>query len=172
MNPSTPRRAPNRLHLPESKIIRLYSDGMSEKVVAEKVNVSRSAIRRVLIENKIPIRNRSDAMFLRMSKATKAERLRITKAAHDSVRGKPKSDFIKRKIALGKSRLRGAGEKILSDKFRASGYSVEEQFPFEIYNIDLLISGLGRIDRCGLLLKIKSAISKAEQISPGTRGES
>lgn len=95
-----------RITLDDSEIARRYASGESELSIANDLGVSRNVIARRIAASDLPRRGRSAAMFTRMAKTTEAERLRLTEAAHDAVRGKPQSFEHRVKIATGRQRLR------------------------------------------------------------------
>lgn len=51
-------------------------------------------------------------------------------------------------MAQSRCRLRGEGEKILSDALISRGYTVDEQAPIDIYNIDILVGHIAVEPRC------------------------
>lgn len=87
-------------------IVRRYESGESEKSIADSFRVDRGVIRRRLISAGVTPRNCSSAMYVRMANTTAEERLRLTQAAHDAVRGKPKRPETLIKSAKTRERTR------------------------------------------------------------------
>lgn len=140
------RIAHNAQDFPKQEAIESYVSGESIKSIAHKYGVQRKTIQDHLLRNGIQPRNRSAAMFTRMAGTTKEERERLTEAAHNAVRGKPQSREFRQKMMITRSRNRiekfiGFGEDILKERLIQSGLDVIGQYPFDIYNLDLLING-------------------------------
>lgn len=126
--------------------IKRYAAGESEQSIAKIFRCDRGTIRRVLISNGIEPRNRSAAMFTRMAKTTEAERLALTKAAHDAVRGKPQSFEHSVKIAVGRQRLRTLDtrsriESDLDARLSVAGVPHTRNAAIGPYNVDFTLDG-------------------------------
>ena len=116
-------------------LVKRYTIGESEKALAESFSVSRSAIRKRLLDAGIKPRNRSEAMYVRMDRATDADRAALTAACHsDEV-------LIQSALKRGKTKCAvGRGEDLLDTMLRSRGFKPKTQFPVDRYNIDLAIS--------------------------------
>ena len=128
-----------RIILPES-IISDYTGGSSEKVIAAKYGVDRSVIRRRLVEAGISPRGRSAAMYVRMSQTSKAERERITAAAHKAATGRKRTFEERCFSALGYEREKrrlGKWEREFADMLKARGIDTVVQQAVGPYNCDL-----------------------------------
>ncbi|MCX5598449.1 hypothetical protein OOK29_09890 [Streptomyces phaeochromogenes] len=77
-----------RTDLPMKEIADAYRSGESELSIAERFQVDRNVIRRVLTESGADMRDRSAAQYNRLAKMTSEERSLLTEAAHDAVRGR------------------------------------------------------------------------------------
>lgn len=75
------------IEAPINEIIAFYQGGNAVSVVAKKFNLSSPTIVRRLKQAGCSLRSGSDAMYIRMARSTADERLALTKAAHDAVRG-------------------------------------------------------------------------------------
>lgn len=131
-------------NIPQDELIKLYSSGWSVKKLAEKFAVSRGCIATALKKQGIKPRNRSEAMFNRMSFTSEKERKHLVKAANEAVRGKSakRERLIKGSITRCKNpKFIGFGEDILQTELVKIGLEVIPQFVFDIYNLDLLING-------------------------------
>lgn len=131
----------SKLTLPnEDDLVRRYIAGESEKALAEAFGISRSPIRRVLLEAGVPIRGRGDAMTVRMGKTSRDERMALTEAAHAAARGsvRPESSLIK-KAQTVEARLTNVSpaEVSLTAMLRARGLSVIQQKAVGKYNVDI-----------------------------------
>lgn len=78
----------DRIKLDVDNIVKLYQSGLSEKALAERLNVNRGTIRRRLLQAGVVCRGRSESMYVRMASLTADERQALTNAAHKAVRGK------------------------------------------------------------------------------------
>lgn len=128
--------------LDKDNIIDAYINGFSEKSIAMQFNVSRGAIRNILIRNNIAIRGRSAAMFTRMSKTTFQERQNLTKAANNVIRGmkREKQELTQRAITRQKTmQYLGAGETELNQWLIKRGFITIPQMAVDSFNIDIAI---------------------------------
>lgn len=121
--------------------VKRYAAGESEQSIAKLFGCDRGVIRRRLIANGVVPRDRSAAMFTRMAKTTEAERLRLTEAAHDAVRGKPQSFEHRVKIATGRQRIRSLDhrspiEVVISKMLAARGVPHTRNAAVGPYNVD------------------------------------
>ena len=131
-----------KINIDIDNLIRLYELGESEKALAEKFGVSRTVIRPRLIENGIKPRNRSEAMYVRMSRTSKEERARLTAASHAAIRGTHHSFERQCKTAISRERSQswiGRGERICLDMLRTHGLDGVPQKAIGPYNVDIAI---------------------------------
>jgi len=123
-------------------IIQKYLSGTSEKAIAKQMQISRSAVRSFFIRNGIQPRGRSESMFVRMKNATPEERQRLSKAAHDKVRGmkRSKKELIERAIIRQKNKsIVGKGERLLDKWLKERGFDTIPQMAVDKFNIDIAI---------------------------------
>lgn len=124
-------------------LVRRYIAGESEKALAELFGVSRTPIRRMLLNAGVEIRGRSAAMYQRMAATSPDERARLAAAAHDAVRGKPKTPDFLRARAAGVERQgashgnASAAEVGFGEMLRDAGRPVIHQKAIGPYNVDL-----------------------------------
>ena len=85
------------------------------------------------------VRNRSDAMFVRMKNATPEQRQNLARAAHDAVRGTKRGDQELLNRALAKCCLIGHGEAELLEALNVQKLPTEAQRPCGKYNIDIAV---------------------------------
>jgi very-short-patch-repair endonuclease len=140
------RPAPNAKPFDEAECIARYRAGESVKALAEAYGIQRATVTAMLIRRGEPARGRSDAMFVRMANTSEADRKQLAQAAHDAVRGKPKSEQHIEKIVASRFARQthiGCGEKDLASQLRSLGVDVITQAPVKSYNVDLLC--LGRV---------------------------
>jgi len=123
-------------------LIQLYNSGDSVKVLSEKFNCARSVIVRILNENGIIQRGKSEAMFLRMSQTTPEERARLTASANATVRGVPqpidrtcKSAITREKTLSGSTSF----EIEICNMLINRGFNCIPQKAIGPYNIDIAI---------------------------------
>lgn len=129
-----------RIALNADDIVREYLAGVSEKKLADRFNVSRTAIRRRLIESGVNPRGRSEAELVKWSQMSARKRKAQTDAAHDAVRGKPVAMEVKIKQAIGKQRTLpnvSPIETLLADMLKARGIATIPQQAIGPYNCDL-----------------------------------
>ena len=131
-----------KLDINADYLISEYNAGKSVKAIAEQLGISRSVIVRLLNSAGIQQRNRSEAMYLRMSQTSPEERKRLALAANIAKRGLPNSTEMLQKRALAKSRFIGKYEKEFIDALSSAGIPTFPQEPFLSYNLDI---GCGNI---------------------------
>lgn len=138
----TPRR--RRLpSIPDAAIRKRHESGESIKSIATDVGIERSAIRSAVIRAGGAPRNRSDAMYARMAQTSPKERKRLTKAAHDAVRGMTHSDESVRKRATKMVGARvGIYEADIIKELAKRGIACSGQKPFWRYNFDIALNKL------------------------------
>jgi transposase-like protein len=123
-----------------SEVIQLYASGNSVKAIATQLDVDRNVIHRLLLRAGIKPRNRSESMYLRMSKATEYERQQLSDAAHKAVKGKLKGEVELHNRALGYQRTcckQGGGEEIFAKWLKARGLKPTMQLAVGRYNLDV-----------------------------------
>ena len=123
-------------------IISEYFAGKSVKQLATDHGCSRQVIYRVFRDANITPRNRSEAMYLRMSQTSPEERKRIASAANKAKRGLANTPEMLHKRALAHKRFIGIGEAQFAMILRLHNVPVVEQEPFLSYNLDI---GCGNI---------------------------
>lgn len=142
-----------------NNLIGLYVGGMSAKALAKHFNVSRQVICLRLRENNIPIRNRSESMYVRMAQTSLEERKRLAKKAQEARRGSPDSAAALRKKAIAAEKyLYKAGEfepecfEYLCD----AGFDPIPQKAVNKYNIDIAVGNVAveiHVSTCNPLTK-------------------
>ena len=137
--PKRKRRGKKRIVLP-TEILSRYQSGESEKSLAIKFGVDRDVIRRHLLEAGIKPRGRSSAMYVRMERTSKAERERITAAAHKANIGRKRTFRERLNGAIGNERRKarlGKWEQEFAAMLRARGINAVVQQAVGPYNCDL-----------------------------------
>lgn len=86
----------------KAAIIADYTSGMSCLAVANKYEVSRSVIHRILKESSIVIRSSSEANKISASCRTPEENAALVKSAHEAIKGKTYSNEELRKRAISR----------------------------------------------------------------------
>ena len=120
-----------------NNVISEYFAGKSVKQLSADHGCSRQVIYRVLRDANITPRNRSEAMYLRMSQTSPEERKCLAKAANIAKRGLPNSEEMLRKRALAQNHFIGIGEAQFAMFLRFSNIPVVLQEPFLSYNLDI-----------------------------------
>lgn len=126
----------------ENDIVSFYLEGFSEKSTAKQFKVDRGTIRKVLLRNGVKPRNRSEAMYLRMSQATPAERSYLARKAHDALRGvkRKESELIQKAITRQNTlQYVGMGEDTLNQWLIERGLKTIPQLAVDRFNIDIAI---------------------------------
>ena len=126
-------------------LIKAYIGGQSIKQLAIANNVSRQVIYRILRENNIAIRNRSESMFNRMAQTSFAEKQRLTHSANVARRNIKPSDRENMLKAIAAEKLlykAGEGEKEVLDFLTAKGYKPIWQKAFKSYNFDIAVGNV------------------------------
>lgn len=140
-NEAGPRR--DRIRIDDAAMVERYLAGESEKALAAAFGIERNGIRRRLLRAGVQPRNRSDAMYTRMSRMTPEERAELASASHDAVRGKAKTPEFLAAKALGIERVgaahgnASAAELMLADMLRSAGRDVVHQKAIGPYNVDV-----------------------------------
>lgn len=132
-----------RMDIDVDNLIQLYNSGESVKHLAELLGVSRPLITRRLHENGITPRNRSESMFLRMSRTPPEERARLANAAHAAVRGhrRTEEELCKRAITRQQSGKSATPIEIrLAEMLEDRGLRTVKQMAAGPYNIDIAIT--------------------------------
>ena len=123
-------------------LIKLYRQGMSIKALSDKFNIARTGITSRLKTAGVPIRGRSEAMYLRMSQASPEERKRLTSFANDALRGskQPEDGMVKRAKCVQQTGSKiGKNEDVLREWISDLGLDPIPQLAVNRYNIDLAI---------------------------------
>lgn len=130
-------------NLDTSDLLKRYCAGESEKHLAECFGHSRNVIRRILTENGVAPRNRSEGMLARMKRTPPEERQRLASRAHAAVRGVRRT----RKELLQRARTREAkrlgtdkSERLLESWLQERGITCMPQKAIGPYNVDLAIA--------------------------------
>ena len=118
-------------------LINEYLSGKSVKQLASDHGFSRQVVYRVLRENNVHIRGRSESMVVRMGNMTEEERKKNALAANEAKRGSKNTPEMLHKRALAKKRRIGMFEQEFIDAITDSGIPVSPQEPFLSYNLDI-----------------------------------
>lgn len=121
-------------------ILKLYNNGYSVLKISKTIKKSRGFIHRVLCENSITPRNRSESMHNRMASLTFEEKQKLTMKANETVRlhGLPEESNIK--IAKTKESLDcfiGEGEELYNSWLNELSFQTFPQKAIGNYNIDI-----------------------------------
>jgi very-short-patch-repair endonuclease len=135
---------PAKIEIPNADdLIRRYEAGESANKLSGEFDVSRSVVNRVLRENDVHIRGRSEAERLKWSRMSAERRRNQVAAAHEAARGREVSWAEKCKRALTNERNLTRAvplESQLAKKLRKSGLNVTQQKAVGAYNIDVAIN--------------------------------
>ncbi len=126
-------------------VISAYLAGASVKSLASTYNISRDVIRKFLVEMGHPVRNRSEAMYVRMRNTTREERLKLSEKAHDAIRGKKRepSELDKRaKTRQATMQYVGNGEVELMVLLKGRGLNCIPQLAVKRFNIDIAVENV------------------------------
>ena len=127
-----------------------HENGASVLSLARKYGIARGSIVRRIILAGGTIRGRSDANRIRMEREGEEGRKRLTKAAHDAVRGvKCTTDELNRRAEC-RCRLIGHGERELLELFISAGLTAEAQRPCGKYNIDIAVGPSIAVEVCSM----------------------
>lgn len=130
-----------RRRLPlEDSLVRLYHQGVSIKRLGELNGIDRSAITRRLRDAGVPIRGRSESMYIRMAQTTAKDRQWLTAAANAVQRGVPKTwDDLCTKAIGRQQRLShvAPAEQMLAKWLRQRGAPITPQLAIGPYNVDI-----------------------------------
>lgn len=132
--------SPNRLPAPAAAIIARYVSGESEKSIADALGVSRSVIRRRLIEAGVDARDSTAANRLMMATRTPEENRRNVEAAHRVSHSRPRTFAHKCKSALTRQERQthvSPAELLLREWLQSRGIDSVPQQAIGPYNADL-----------------------------------
>lgn len=119
-----------------------YNVGASVKTLAREFGVAPSVIVDRLHGIGIVPRNRSEAMYVRMSQTTQEDRRRLTDAAHSAVRGVSHTDEHRCKIASARELNQSYAcrtEDIFIEMLNERGIACTPQKAFGRYNVDIAL---------------------------------
>lgn len=128
--------------LDTNNIINEYLAGKSVLYLSRQNHVCRQVIQRILTENDVAVRNRSESMYVRMAQTSVEDRKRLAHAANIAKRGTHNTPEMLHKRALAQKRYIGIFEQEFIDALSNAGINVTPQEPFLSYNLDL---GCGNI---------------------------
>lgn len=130
------------LDVDEGRIVKLYNEGWSTHALAAEFKVSRNVIVNRLNRAKVQRRNRSQALRLRLSKMTPAQRKALVAKANKAIKGKKQTLQHKCNKAM---RLElhppkaSKGEAFLMGMLEAAGIKYIRQRAIGPYNVDVVI---------------------------------
>ncbi len=163
------------MQLKINRLIKLYKKGCGLVQLSKSEGIERASLRKILTQNGVVIRNRSQAVLIKKSFLGPAAYKALTIDAHKKLKGAKQTAELRLKISEARKRNRpsyfiGAGELMLEKYLRKVGLEVTPQFVLGPYNIDFLVSGRVAIElRCkgmrphrdpGQAAKIKSLREK------------
>lgn len=134
------------LDLPELR--RLYVDErVSELEIANRYGIGRIVVRRRLVELGIQPRSSKEAQEIRMSRTTAEERLELTAAAHEAVRGSKRTWESRCKLSADRERRphttpRSSGEEKVGRWLNELGLDPTPQKAIGAYNLDFAIGSV------------------------------
>lgn len=129
-----------RYNLDVQDLVGLYEGGMSVKAMADRYGCSRNVITRRLNELGLPVRNSSEAMYLRQANMTREQRLALLEKAHAAARGRIQTEEERIKIAQARfnRQLGISGYQLqLQQALAIRGIEALLEFPVGKYNLDL-----------------------------------
>ena len=127
-------------------IMAIYNTGIGASGVARVLGCGRTYVNSMLDKNGINKRNQSEQQFARMARTTPDERQKLSKAAHDAVRGKKRSAEELEKRSLSKYHTKNICmseyEFQFSDELTKKGILFDTQVKVGPYNCDFVINGI------------------------------
>ena len=136
-----------RVMTDDAEIIRLYTSGVAEYAIAERLGLGRGVVKNRLVANGIERRGVKEAGLNRFAHTTAEERKRITEAANRAWRGtrRPKSfsqaQALKRESGIIRINNDICEDKI-SERLAALGIEHVRQKAADIYNIDIAVGSV------------------------------
>lgn len=128
------------------EMLAIYNTGIGIKGIVAKLGTSSGYVKRTFKLAGIKIRNPHEQQLERMRRASPEERQRLTKAAHDAVRGKKRDEALLIKSAItkyeGKIMLYSPYEEALAKILRDRSIDFVQQYPIASYNCDFMINGV------------------------------
>lgn len=125
------------------KAIGMYNSNIGVKAIAKEFGISDTVVKDRFIKAGIHIRNRSEGMYARMANTSPEEKLRLSSAAHNAVKGVSRSE--EHLCAIANSRERNGSfisrtEVILREMLEARGFTCQAQKAVGRYNVDVAIT--------------------------------
>ena len=130
----------DRINLDDELIAFLYSEGNSEKMIADFFSVSRNAIKRRLEKANVTRRNQSEAEFLKWSQMNELQRHNQTAKVKVSMIGLKRSDKELEMRAKVHEKIKnkiGSFEDELCNRLKKNGLICNQQTAVHKYNLDL-----------------------------------
>lgn len=136
-----------RVMTDDAEIVRLYTSGVPEYTIAERLGIGRGVVKNRLIANGIERRGVKEAGLNRFAHATAEERKRVTEAANSAWRGTKRPEAFGQMLAkrreAGSIRIRAdASEDMLSERLAGLGIEHVRQKAADVYNIDIAIGSI------------------------------
>lgn len=122
------------------EIVNLYLCGVSVKELAQRFGVSRTVIKHRLKASGLVVRDRSEAMLVRMANTSPEERSRLASAAHEAARGrvKPEAEKIRAARTRQERRTNASDQELLfAEWLKGRGIKVTPQLAIGPYNTDI-----------------------------------
>ena len=123
-------------------LIRRHEAGESLKQASKRLGYGRRALQLQMTKAGFTPRNRSEAMFVRMSRTSATERQRLSAAAHEAVRGKRQTDQHRIRVAKTKETTivptRTEGKMLAM--LRSRGLGCIPQKAIGRYNVDVAVT--------------------------------
>jgi hypothetical protein len=158
--------------LPNETIKSMFLEGWSVQALAKHFKVARGTIICHLQKQGINTRNQHEASIIRMSKMSVDERKQLVKNANNVLRNKPTNiERLKKAAAFREvkpyKRIFGFGEEEIYNILIQSGFIVEKQVAFDVYNIDLVVNHTIAVEvssSCRNPFRIKKNAEKIEKL--------
>lgn len=122
-------------------VCRLHFDGLeSVLAISERYGIDRGKVVKLIRAAGRTQRGRGESSIVRMSKMSKAEKLALSEAAHDAVRGSKRSQAGLESAALSKSGAHMSEyERIVHGHLAAAGYLPQPNHPVGKWNVDIAL---------------------------------
>ena len=140
-----PSASKRRVYLPSEEVIELFNSGIGVVGIAKLFNCAPGPVYATLRDAGIESRNRSEQQLARMARTSKEERIRLTEAAHNAMRGRKwTEDELSARSCSEKIReFRGKAardtEDFVYDNLIQRGITGVRQYPIGRYSCDIFV---------------------------------
>lgn len=157
-----------KINVDVSKVISMYKGGASVLSIANTLGHSRNVIERRITEAGLPLRTASEANKLRMANLTPDERQKLSRAAHEAVKGSTRrhESLVCRAMDIQRRAKVSKLEQLCHQELALRGVSTIPLMAIDKYNVDLgFLAGKVAIEvHCNFHTEQRKAVQDARKL--------